>query len=511
MSKTEIWSGENSGKLSVIVIETSIKKIQIFDIEDGMIIARDTDRSDADIDIKVDSPIVSRPDATVSRRGHGRFSKKDDYFYYEDLNSTNGTFLNGKLLGRESEDRRYFSQIVEGDVLKIDHFVKTVPHSESVIMLITRPFSGKVKINHINLEKRPSIIIGRNEGDVQLDDNFVSSIHAVFDWDWNAGGTFGVGDCGSRNGVFVNNQKINSSVHLNIWDVINIVGYPFIYTGKSILYFTDSNRDNNLIINIMEKRVDKLFYKMTILKDIRLELNAGEMVMLLGGSGAGKTTLLNAILGYDKAKGSVELGGVDIYKHYDQVKNRIAYVPQQDLLRMEETVESTMRSAAEMKLDADRDSRERRIEEILNTLHLGGKRKTVVKKLSGGERKKLSIAIELISDPTLIFFDEADSGVDGPSAKEIMEDLKNLAKTGKIILVITHSPDRIRDNFDKVIFLAKSRSDNAGRLAFFGGIDEALQFFEVDSLEDVVGKLSLERGLTDYYIDRFSNEYRRDK
>ena len=216
------------------------------------------------------------------------------------------------------------------------------------------------------------------------------------------------------------------------------------------------------------------------------------MVLVLGGSGAGKTTFINAVMGYEKAKGEILAGDVNIYKNYNTMKYEIGFVPQQDLLRMEDDVYDTLNNAAMMKMPktASADEREKRIQEVTALLGLSRQEHSLVGKLSGGQRKRLSIAVEYIADPKLFFLDEPDSGLDGVMARSLMENLRNIADEKKIVLVITHSPDRVSDLFNKVIVLAKSEVDDVGKLAFFGGIDEALRYFDTQSLEEIVRKVN---------------------
>ena len=132
----------------------------------------------------------------------------------------------------------------------------------------------------------------------------------------------------------------------------------------------------------------------------------------------------------------------------------------------------------------------------------------LVSKLSGGQRKRLSIAVELISDPGLFFLDEPDSGLDGNMARNLMEELREIAEKGKIVLVISHSPDRAADLFDKVIVLAKSEADNIGHLAYYGSVGNAFRFFGTESLEEIVKKVNRKDeggdGQADDFIRSFS-------
>ena len=268
-----------------------------------------------------------------------------------------------------------------------------------------------------------------------------------------------------------------------------------------------SGNGGQLVVRIRERSVRKALKKQVLLKDINICVNPGELVMLLGGSGAGKTTFINAVMGYEKADGTIIHNNVDVYRDYSKVRKDIGFVPQQDLLRLDDTVYNTLENAAQMKMNASGREREARIEKVLNSLGLSRERDSKVKKLSGGQRKRLSIAVELISDPSLFFLDEPDSGLDGIMAKSLMEQLRKIADEGKIVMVITHAPDRVRDLFDKVIVLAKGQRDNVGHLAFFGSVEGAMNFFGTDSLEGVISRINRPdeggEGKADYYISKY--------
>lgn len=197
------------------------------------------------------------------------------------------------------------------------------------------------------------------------------------------------------------------------------------------------------------------------------------------------------------------------------MKYEIGFVPQQDLLRGSDTVYDTLSNAAEMKLPRKMsyEAREERIDEVLEELGLSREKQTLVSKLSGGQRKRLSIAVEFIANPSLFFLDEPDSGVDDIMGRGLMENLRGIANQGKIVMVITHSPERAADLFDKVIVLAKSTKDNCGHLAFYGSVDEAFRFFEVSSFREIVKKINRPDenggGLSDFFIGKYA-EYSRE-
>lgn len=140
---------------------------------------------------------------------------------------------------------------------------------------------------------------------------------------------------------------------------------------------------------------------------------------------------------------------------------------------------------------------------------LGPVRNSMVSQLSGGQRKRLSIAMEFLSNPYLFILDEPDSGVDGVMAKELFKGLRQVADTGRIVIAITHTPDRVIDLFDDVIILAKD-SDRVGRLAFYGTVDECRKFFGKDRMEEVVKAINREEeggeGRADEFIIKYAQE-----
>ncbi|MDO4622903.1 MAG: ATP-binding cassette domain-containing protein [Eubacteriales bacterium] len=263
-----------------------------------------------------------------------------------------------------------------------------------------------------------------------------------------------------------------------------------------------------LSIHIRERNVWKRFKKKTLLRDIDLQIAPGEFVLILGGSGAGKSTFMKAVIGYEKAEGSISFGDTDIYEEYDKMRYEIGYVPQKDLIRNSDSVFHTVLSAAKMKMEGDLSEAEYREQAdwVIQLLGLSPDRDTLAGRLSGGQRKRLSIAVELVGDPNLFFLDEPDSGLDGVMARELMLNLRRIADMGKIVMVISHGPDRAADLFTKVLVLAKSQEDQTGHLAFFGGVEEAKQYFEVNCLEDIVRRINRidegGEGLADVFIKR---------
>ncbi len=265
-----------------------------------------------------------------------------------------------------------------------------------------------------------------------------------------------------------------------------------------------------LTVNITDRTVIDFFKKKTLLKDIHMTIPKGHMVLLLGGSGAGKTTYLNAVTGYEKANACIKLDNIDLYKEYSKMKYNIGFVPQQDLMRGNDTVLSTLTDAAFMRLpkEASTMERENRISRMLDQFGLESVKLNLVEKLSGGQRKRLSIAMEFISDPDLFILDEPDSGLDGVVARNLFKSLREIADSGKIVVVITHTPDRVIDLFDDVIVLAKD-VPRTGRLAWYGPLKEAYEFFGKNSMEEILLSINQKdeggEGKADEFVEKYAD------
>ena len=276
-------------------------------------------------------------------------------------------------------------------------------------------------------------------------------------------------------------------------------------------YFSAGNvavLEEGLTVNLKERSVRNFFQKKTLLRDIHLTVNPGRMVLLLGGSGAGKSTLVNAINGYEKADAEVVLNGRNVYKDYDQMKYEVGFVPQQDLMRGNDTVLRTLMDASALRLPMDFSiaDRRKRVDEVMEIFGLLPVRSSLVEKLSGGQRKRLSIAMEFISNPSLFILDEPDSGLDGVMARELMEQLRSIADQGKIVIVITHTPDRVADLFDEVIVLAKD-AGRTGRLAYHGSVNGAREFFGIERMEHIVKLINRTEEGGDGRADEFVRKF----
>ena len=474
-----------------------------------MTIGRQTDQNN--VDINFDAPFVSRK--------HGEIGKDDNGYYYTDIGSTNGTYFNGRKVAPNSKN-----YLTDGDILHIFSGQYNTDN-EFVALVFSTDYLDEWCCEEISLSKEiAEINIGRTGSkNVLMSDDTVSANHASF---FVANSGWAIIDHKSTNGVYLNNHRLENAKYLKVGDCIRIANTLFVFLGDKLLFqknlivpkaSSESATPKYMMgdaldIRITERSVWQRAKKLMLLQNINMRINAGEMVLILGGSGAGKTTFMNAVMGYEKAEGQILHGETDVYEDFESMKYKIGFVPQQDLLRGSDTVYDTLENAAEMKLHSSikKNQREERIESVLNTLGLARERDSLVSKLSGGQRKRLSIAVEYIADPSLFFLDEPDSGLDGVMARALMNNLRHIADEGKIVMVISHGPDRAADLFDKVIVLAKSVQDNCGHLAFFGTVSEAYEFFDTDTLEGVVRRINREDeggdGMSDYYIQKYNSQ-----
>ena len=462
---------------------------------------------------KTSDPAIALPSPVVSR-SHGEFITTREGTAFKDTGSANGTFLNGNLLASGN-----ISFLRDGDVLRI-HNIEDIDCIYDVIMIYSLSYPDVYFWQELPLDDSIyEVAVGRDEV-LSLKEKTVSRRHASF---FNAEAGWAVIDHDSLNGVYVNNRKITEPVYIYPMNVIRISDYNFIYTGRSLIFQADEPVDLKglssgnagrvpdgpvLSVRIEEKNVWQRAKKKTLLKDIHMDIPSGSMVLILGGSGAGKTTFMNAVMGYEKAEGNIKYNNTDIYSEYEKMKYEIGYVPQQDLLRMNDNVYDTLMGAAKMRLPASLSHAEleNAVEKTIGVLGLDLVRHHLVGKLSGGQRKRLSIAVEYIGNPSLFFLDEPDSGLDGTMARSLMENLREIADDGRIVIVISHAPDRAFELFDKVIVLAKG-SDDSGHLVFYGSPDEAVEFFGTSGLEGIVKKVNSVaeggEGLADHFIQEF--------
>jgi ABC-type multidrug transport system ATPase subunit len=346
-----------------------------------------------------------------------------------------------------------------------------------------RPFGVPVANEKTTLRDLPKfesvLTIGRSsDNGLVLDLPVVSRHHAVIQ---RIGDHYEIVDLNSTNGTFVNGVRIEQH-RLVDGDEILIGSKPMYFDRSSLKHFS---RGGGIKIDALN--LNKVVGKdVRIVNNLSMSIYPGELVCIVGVSGAGKTTLLDSLNGFRPAtSGQVLYNGLDYYEHFDAYRLSLGYVPQDDIVHRELTVHQTLYYAARLRLppDTSRGEIQRLIDEVLDALALTERRNIEVRRLSGGQRKRVSIGVELLSKPDVFFLDEPTSGLDPGLDGRMMELLRSLADQGRTVILTTHATKNVMI-CDKVAFLAKG-----GRLAFFGAPADALTYFDVTDFTDIYKQL----------------------
>ncbi|MFF8595674.1 FHA domain-containing protein [Streptomyces sp. NPDC015220] len=321
--------------------------------------------------------------------------------------------------------------------------------------------------------------IGRAlENDLVVSDLQVSRNHAEFHA--TPDGRFEIRDLGSHNGTYVNGQPIpkGGSAVLGPSDIVGVGHSTFRIVGDRLEEFVDTG-EVSFSARHLTVTVDG---GKQILKDVSFGVPEKSLIAVIGPSGSGKSTLLKALTGYRPAdQGEVLYDNRNLYKQFAELRQRIGLVPQDDILHKELTVKKALKYAAKLRFPADTTAAEReaRIDEVLRELKLDVHKEKKVTSLSGGQRKRVSVALELLTKPSLIFLDEPTSGLDPGMDRDVMQLLRGLADDGRTVLVVTHSVAELAI-CDKLLVMAPG-----GSVAYFGPPEEALNFFGYESWADV--------------------------
>ncbi|MEU1571932.1 FHA domain-containing protein [Streptomyces collinus] len=321
--------------------------------------------------------------------------------------------------------------------------------------------------------------IGRAlENELVVSDLQVSRHHAEFHS--TPDGRMEIRDLGSHNGTYVNGQPIakGGTQLLGPTDVVGVGHSTFRIVGDRLEEFVDTG-EVSFSARHLTVTVDG---GKQILKDVSFGVPEKSLIAVIGPSGSGKSTLLKALTGYRPAnQGEVLYDNRNLYKQFAELRQRIGLVPQDDILHKELTVKKALKYAAKLRFPADTTGAEReaRIDEVLRELKLDIHKDKKVTSLSGGQRKRVSVALELLTKPSLIFLDEPTSGLDPGMDRDVMQLLRGLADDGRTVLVVTHSVAELAI-CDKLLVMAPG-----GSVAYFGPPEEALNFFGYDTWADV--------------------------
>ncbi|WP_371621942.1 FHA domain-containing protein [Streptomyces sp. NBC_01116] len=317
-----------------------------------------------------------------------------------------------------------------------------------------------------------TVRIGRDAGnDLVIDDLVVSRHHAELRA--LADGSYEIVDLGSHNGTFLNGRPVTRGP-LGPGDIVGIGHSAFCLVGDTLQEFVDTG-EVSLDVQDLEVTVGRAGKGGKTLLD-RISFPVGEKCLLgvVGPSGAGKSTLLNALTGQRPAdSGTVLYDGRDLYRDFAELRQRIGLVPQDDILHAQLTVRKALGYAAELRFPQDTAKAERqaRVAEVIRELGLEERADQPIHSLSGGQRKRVSVALELLTKPSLLFLDEPTSGLDPGMDRSVMHMLRGLADDGRTVIVVTHSVLSL-EVCDRLLVLAPG-----GRIAYYGPPEDALAFF----------------------------------
>ena len=357
---------------------------------------------------------------------------------------------------------------------------------------VNRVFNDAEKEERIEISDK--LIIGRSKekADCMVPDPQVGETHCGIFWQDNG---LNLIDLKSRLGTILNNSKVepNKVYNLSDDDVIRVGPAKFRVEGQGIRVASKGDHAH-LVCRGLCKEVSNTNGggKIKILNDVDLNIHPGKFVVLLGPSGSGKSTLLNALSGRSLAtSGRVLFNKEDLYVNFERLKTRMVTVPQKDLLHTELSLSSSLGYIADLRLPSDlsRSEKEQRIERVIHEVEMVEHADSKIANYSGGQLKRASLANELLSDPSLLFVDEATSGLDEHSDREIMAMMRQLAEAGKTVVCITHNLGNVPKYGHELVVMA-----NGGYVAFVGSPAETLRYFSINSLSDLYARLKDQPG-----------------
>lgn len=353
-----------------------------------------------------------------------------------------------------------------------------------------------------------SIVIGRERDcSIPLPHPTVSLYHAMLE---RSGENLLVQDLESATGVFVNGRRVRQAIQIREGDRFGIGPFLFTRRGASLLML-DSSRSLRLEGRGLTRAIPLPHGgERKLIDDINLVVRPGEFVSLLGPSGSGKSTLMDCLNGRRRAtQGVVLANGQNFYEQFDSFRQSLGYVPQRDIVHTQLSVRRALYYTARLRLPTDTEPAEleSRIEDIIHQMELTPHRDTLVGNLSGGQMKRVSLGAELLARPSLLYIDEATSGLDAGTEARMMRLFRQLAEEGKSIICITHAIENV-DQCHLVLVL------NGGRLMYYGPPEEAPGYFGVKSLSQVYDRLTSRDPVechAEFLASRYHKEFVEDR
>ncbi len=421
-------------------------------------------------------------DLQVSRRHAVLFWR--DGWTMRDLTSANGTFVNGdpiteiSIPGFGQEMRFRLGDPADGPEIVL---VVEVQHRPAAQARVSEYVETRVVQSRIG----QTVVVGRGvDCDVVLADPLVSRAHCRV---VRTAAALVVTDLKSSHGTYINGARVAQAT-LNPGDTLTVGNTDIdIDTSCHLIVRSDATRTGLVIRDLSYETPEGK----RLISDMNLNAPRGSLIGVIGPSGAGKSTLMNVITGLRQpTHGTASFEGHDIHGAYTFMRTRIGFVPQEDLIHRQLSARQALGFAADLRFSPDvtRAERDARVDEVVALLGLREHESTPIEKLSGGQRKRASIGLELLTEPALLVLDEPTSGLDPNTARDLMGTLRALADTGHTVVVVSHSPPDL-DECDLVVLLAAG-----GLLAGVGSPALVLSHFHTSDWRDVYRDVSSEGG-----------------
>ena len=429
---------------------------------------------DPHCDLVADEPRVSRIHACVQSDAQGRVS-------IHDLGSANGVFgQEGRIASRHlSQDATVSLGALDG--MRVSIRLNKDDRSSTPVLSVAPTAAGRtVLVASDHTRRGLEVSVGRApDNKIVLDDPLVSRHHARL---LPAAGGYLLDDLQSLNGIQLNGHPARTGELFGPGDRLTV--------GRTSLQIV-----NGEIASVVEQGPALVASTLTfalkggkeLLKDVTFSVPVGSLVAVIGPSGAGKSTLLRALTGSQPAtSGQVVYQGLDLYQNFASLRQLIGVVPQDDVVHRQLTVRQALDYAAELRLpgDYDKPARDREVDRVIHDLGLAEHQATTISRLSGGQRKRTSVSMELLTQPRLLLLDEPTSGLDPGLDLDVMRLLRSQADGGRTVLVVTHSTENL-SLCDRVLILAPG-----GMVAYFGPPDGVLAYFGSERYAEVFKRLA---------------------
>lgn len=453
--------------------------------------------------------VISHPQVS---KYHARLHKTLRGLLLEDLGSTNGTYLQSQRLKPHQP-----VPVQIGDAIRLANEVILDWKNPLLVQWINLPIEENVSspkptqtrsqyVFNVLQGGKTHYTIGRDpSNDFVIAHPRVSRKHAEL---LKSGQQWLLRDLQSANGTFVDGKRITECLITpqnqiviagNVVQLFPIVEQPPVQDQPQIKSGRATIEVRNLSLTVQNEGNAK-----TLLNDITLAIGPSEFVGLIGPSGAGKTTLMLAMNGeINPTAGSVYINGINLHQNEQTFKGLLGYVPQDDIIHRELTVESSLNYAIRLRYpDLSEEERKSLLEKTLTNLDLTATRNVPIgtpekKGISGGQRKRVNLAQELVADPLVLFLDEPCSGLDPKSDADVMKLLRKLTEDGITVVLTTHNiTEKNFRMLDKLIVVAEG-----GNLAYYGPANQVCSYFEVTEPEQIFDQLKTKSGL--YWKEKY--------